>query len=367
MRKLLLVGGAAALIALPATALAQDTTEPVHESDPIADDAAGIATTTVKALHVDGRGAFRYEGSGGIVLTGRGVVRVRDLSAGRDLAKTPTGFGPATTSADGLTTRYTGEGTLTLDGSSYRVTASGRFETDVDPTATHPAAGTARVAGRGETILKGGVPVPFWASRRILLTTGPMSVDLAGRGGPEWWGDRPGPSGRGRHATRVVVRRAVVTRRIQNGRHVTVRRVVTVTRWWGWDARTAGATWRLNGPASGAVDLTTVTGRVRVWDRSVGKDLAVTVPAGTATTTLADGSVVYSGLKGAAVKLAGSGFRMKVRATDVEGTFTPAAGSLARSFVRGKGTFDAGAATDVSPGRHGGTRVLLQPAATASK
>jgi hypothetical protein len=366
MRRLLLVGGAAALIALPATALAHDTTEPVTESDPTADDATGIATTTDKALHIDGRGALRYEGSGGIVLTGRGVIRVRDLSTGKDLTKAPAGFGPPRTSADGLTTGYTGEGTLTLDGSSYRVTAAGHFTADVDPTSAHPAAGTARVAGRGETILKGGVPVPFWASQRILLTTGPMSVDLAGRGGPEWWRDRPAGHG-GAHTRRVVVRRTVVTKRVEHGRHVTVRRVVSVTRWWKWDARTAGATWRLSGPASGTVDISTVTGRVRVWDRSAAKDLAVTVPSGTTTTTLADGSVVYSGLKGAAVKLAGSGFRMKVRATDVEGAFTPAAGSLARSFVRGKGSFTAGAAAAVSPGRHGGVRVLLQPAAAPPK
>lgn len=362
MRKLLLIGGAATLIALPATALAHSSTEPVTETDPTAEGVAG-ATTTDKALHVDGRGAFRYEGSGGIVITGRGVVRVTDLSAAKDLVATPTGFAAPTTSGDGLTTRYTGDGALTLDGSSYRVTVDGRFQSDVDPTATHPAAGTARVAGRGETILKGGIPVPFWANQRILLTTGPMSVDLAGRGDPEWRGDKPGPKHPGSRGKRVVVRRVVVTRHVDHGHRITERRVVSVTRWWRWDKRAAGATWRLNGPAAGAVDITTVTGLVRVWDRSTAKDLAVTVPGGTTTTTLADGSVVYSGLKGAAVKLAGSGFRMKVRATDVAGTFTPTAGSLARSFVRGKGSFTAGATTDVSPGRHGGVRVLLQPAA----
>jgi hypothetical protein len=66
------------------------------------------------------------------------------------------------------------------------------------------------------------------------------------------------------------------------------------------------------------------------------------------------------------VKLAGTGFRMKVRATDVQGTFTQADGTLARSFVRGKGTFTAGAATGVGPGRHGGVRVLLKPAVVAA-
>jgi hypothetical protein len=340
VHKLLLIGGTAALIALPAVALAQ-TTEPIPENDPVAEDAAGVTTTTDKALHVDGRGAFRYEGSGGIVVSGRGVVRVRDLSAGKDLVRTPTGFGTTRTSDDGLTTRYEGDGTLTLDGSSFRVTVDGAFASDVDPTATHAAAGVARVAGDGATILKGGIPVPFWANQRILLTTGPMSVDLAGRGGPEVWRDKPG---RGRRATAVTVRHR-----------------------WRWDDRSAGATWRLNGPASGTVDIAAVTGRIRVWDRSTGKDLVVTVPDGTTTTTLSDGSVVYTGLKAAPVKLAGTGFRMKVRATDVQGAFTPAGGSLARSFVRGRGSFTAGAATDVFPGRRGGVRMLLQAAATAPK
>ena len=79
---------------------------------------------------------------------------------------------------------------------------------------------------------------------------------------------------------------------------------------------------------------------------------------------LTDGSVVYSGLRDAQVTLAGTGFRMKVRARDVEGAFTPTAGSLARSFVRGKGTIDTGTVTDQRVGR-GGIRMLLQPAAPA--
>ena len=338
MRKLLLIGGAAALIALPASALAE-TGEPVPETDPIAEDAAGVTTTTDKALHVEGRGKFRYEGSGGIVLTGREVVRVTDLSAGKDLVKTPTGFGETRVSDDGLTTRYKGEGTLTLDGSSYRVTIQGRFTADVDPTAAHPANGTARVRGRGDTILKGGIPVPFWAARTILLTTGPMAVDLFGRGGLGWRGD-----GNGSKPKRSQTERG-----------------------WRSGERGSGATWRLNGPADGAVDLATVTGRVRVWDRSVAKNLAVTVPGGTTTTPLADGSIVYSGLQGAKVTLTGSGFRMKVRATDVEGTFTPTLGTWARSFVYGKGGFTAGGMTDLKPGRHGrGVRVLLQPVASVT-
>jgi hypothetical protein len=122
-----------------------------------------------------------------------------------------------------------------------------------------------------------------------------------------------------------------------------------------------GATWRLNGPASGTVAIATITGRIRVWDRSAAKDLAATVPGGTTTTTLTDGSVVYSGLRGAKVTLAGTAFRMKARASDLEGVFTPTTGTLARAFVSGRGSFDAGSATDVRA-RHG-VRVLLQAAA----
>ena len=365
MRRLLLIGGAAALMTMPAAALAsQPTGEPVTETDPTAEDPAGITTTTDKALHAEGNGVFRYEGAGGIALTGRGAVRVVDLSAAKDLVVTAVGFGVARTSADGLRRRYAGGGRLTADGSSFRIVVDGRFTSDVHDTATHGVAGTARVAGKGTTILEGGVPVPFWANQRILLATGPMSVDLSGRGGPEWWSGSARRPRTARAGKTVTVRRVVRT----DGRRrvVAERRVVTVRRW-RWDARSAGATWRLNGPASGTVDITTLTGRVRVWDRSNGKDLAVTVPGGTTTTTLADGSVVYSGLEGAAVKLAGTGFRMKVRATDVQGTFTATDGTVARSFVRGRGTFDAGSATAVSPGRHGGVRVLLQPAVPAPK
>lgn len=359
MRKLLLIGGTAALIALPSAALA-DEPEQVDEPDPTAEAAAGT-TTTDKALHAEGNGRFSYEGSGGTTVTGRGVVAVKDLSAAKDLVKAATGFGTTKTSKDGLWTRYIGEGTVTLDGSSYRVRAAGHFSSDVDPTATHAALGEARAVGRGETIIKGGVPLPFWASQRVLLTSGPtMSVDLEGRGWHDrWWRARKGSDG-GKY---VVVKRVVITRKVQNGHTVTRRKVVIVKRRWDWERRTNGATWRLNGPASGGVDLTTVSGRVRVWDRSAAKDLAVTVPAGTTTTTLGDGSVIYSGLRGAKVTLAGTGFRMKVRARDVEGTFTPTPGTLARSFVQGRGTIDTGTVTDFGVRKHRGVRVLLQPVA----
>ena len=355
MRKLLIAGAAAGLIALPAGAIAE-TGEPAVETDPAAESQKG--PTTDKALHSEGAGGFRYEGSGGVVVSVTGAVTVEDLSPAKDLVRTPTGFGAAVTSKDGLRTRYRGVGTLTLDGSHYRVKVHGRFTLDIDPTATHAALGTARDWGAGATTLKGGVAQPFWRDQeKLLVGPGALSVDLAGRGGVRW---HRGPKG---HAGKPVnVRTVVVTRRFVNGKKVFSRRVVTQRRWWHWDPREPGATWRLNGPVSGAVSLTTLSGRLRVWDKSSGKDLVVGVPAGTPTTTLADGSVVYSHIRGAAVTLAGTAFRMKVVGYDVEGTFTPTAGTLARSFVRGVGTFDTPNATDVRAHKHGGTRLLLQPA-----
>lgn len=352
----LLIGGAVALLILPATAVADKATEPVVDNDPVAEDLAPT-TTTDKALHADGKGVFSYEGSGGIVLSGSGVVRVRDLSNPAALVKTPAGFGETKTSKDGLWTRYIGTGTLTLDGAAYKVTAAGRFTADVDPTAANAAAGTARVAGRGETTLKGGVPVSYKASQRIVLTTGPMSVDLYGRGGPEWWRAKPATRKGMGPATRIEYR-AAKSGKVENhkGSRAAARYV-----WWRWNPWTPGATWRINGPAAGSVDISTITGRVRVWDRSAAKDLAVSTPAGTSATPLSDGSVVYTGLTSAKVTLSGTAFRMKAHGTKIVGSFTPTAGTLARSFVRGRGSFDAGAATDVHPGRHGGVRVLLQP------
>ncbi|MGD9695858.1 MAG: hypothetical protein AB7V42_09390 [Thermoleophilia bacterium] len=356
MRRLLVVAGVASLIAAPAVALADDPEQAV-ETDPTAEAVAG--PTTDKALHADGRGSFRYEGSGATVVSGGGLVRVVDLSQGKDLVVTPAGYGRTAKGANGdgaPVGRYAGRGTVTVDGSSYRITALGKFTADVDPSALHPATGSARVAGSGETILKGGVPVPFWAAQRIQLTRGPLTVDLSGSGGPRWWNSKP----RGvRGVKTVTTTRTVVTRRgTQTHTRTTTTRLIR--RWWGWDSRAPGATWRLNGPAAGTVQLSTLTGRIRVWDRSAGKDLAVVVPAGTTTRTLADGSVLYSRLRGAPVSVTGSAFRMKVRAYQVKGTFTPAPGSLARGFVRGKGTY-ATADGSVTPGRVGGVRVLLQP------
>jgi hypothetical protein len=361
MRKLLLIGGAAALIAVPSAALAH-ADEPVTETDPAAEEV--VTTTTDKALHSEGTGGFRYKGSGGVSITGEGAVWVRDLSQAKDLVKTPTGFGKTRTSKDGTWTRYSGTGSLTLDGSQYAVHVRGKFTADVDPTATHPAVGEARDWGRGETTLKGGIPWPFWSDQKIVLSGGPMAVDLHGRGAPRWLRDgEDGPKGhRGKH---VTVRKVVVTRKYVNGVKVFSRRVVTERGWYRWHRRDPGATWRLNGPASGAVDIADIDGRLRVWDKSAAKDLAVTVPAGTTSEKLADGSVVYTGLRDAKVLLTGTGFRMKAVGWEVEGTFTPAAGSLARSFVRGKGSFDTAHFQDVRARKHGGARILLQPVAAA--
>ena len=194
-----------------------------------------------------------------------------------------------------------------------------------------------------------------------------MSVDLHGRGAPRWLRDgEDGPKGhRGKH---VTVRKVVVTRKFVNGKKVFSRRVVTERGWYRWHRRDPGATWRLNGP--GLRHRGHRRHRrppARLGQVAGPKDLAVTVPAGTISrTTLADGSVVYTGLRDAKVLITGTGFRMKAVGWEVEGTFTPAAGSLARSFVRGKGSFDTAHFQDLRARKHGGTRVLLQPESPAA-
>ena len=72
MRRLLLIGGASALIALPAGALAQ-TDEPVPETDPAAEEVVG--KTTDKALHSEGHS------DSGWVLLDYGDVIVHIFSA----------------------------------------------------------------------------------------------------------------------------------------------------------------------------------------------------------------------------------------------------------------------------------------------
>ena len=70
-------------------------------------------------------------------------------------------------------------------------------------------------------------------------------------------------------------------------------------------------------------------------------------------------------LQGAPVidKVAGPATAVVPGARDVEGTFTPTPGSLARSFVQGRGTIDTASVTDYSVRKHRGVRVLLQPVA----
>ena len=128
-----------------------------------------------------------------------------------------------------------------------------------------------------------------------------------------------------------------------------------------WHRRGPGATWRLNGPASGAVDITDIDGRVRVWDKSAAKDLAVTVPAGTPTRTLSDGSIVYLAPRraGGAVghRLPHEGGRLG------RGGHVHAGGRQPRPQLRPR---EGHVRHGPLPGRarqHGGSRVLLQPIA----
>jgi hypothetical protein len=325
MRRSPLLAALAALLAVPAVGLAHRAPAgskvpggPAAAPGPI-DDPRGVLPdgdagavpgqqTTDKALHAQGRGTFIYRGSGGttISLNAYGVLFVRDLSTGAPLAAAPTGVHAQRTSRDGRYRVFTGRGTLVLDGASYRVEAFSRsFAADVAPTAANRAVGVARAFGRGETILQGGAPVRFARSHRIILSHGPLRVNLSGRG-----------------------------------------------------------YWRVGGPANGTVAMT-VSNRFRVWDLSAAKDLKVTGIDPERTKTLADGSVLYWGLRDAHVTVAGTGFRMRVRSTDVEGTFTPAPGTLARSGVRGFGSYSTGATEAPEQQAYARravvTRILLQP------
>jgi hypothetical protein len=323
MRRLWLTAALAALVALPASAVAAPHRHhgpkhpvpaiagPGQVDDPAAvlpdDDApAAPQQTTDKALHAQGRGEFIYRGSGGTTVTLRrfGIVRVTDNSTGTPLTQTATGIGRRRSA--GKTTIYIGRGTLTLDGSAYRVDAfSARFLADVDPTPANRAVGIAHAFGHGFTIIKGGVPVRFHRSHRILLTHGPLAVNVSGQ-----------------------------------------------------------AFWRVGGPANGTVDMT-ISNRVRVWDYSAGKDAVVTGTIPEKTRTLPDGSTLYWGLRDAHVTITGTAFRMRVHSTDVEGTFTPTLGSLARSGVRGFGTIVTGPPEtpelSLNARRGNVTRILLQP------
>ena len=58
----------------------------------------------------------------------------------------------------------------------------------------------------------------------------------------------------------MVVKRVVITRKVQNGHTVSRKKVVTVKRRWDWERRTNGSTWRLNGPAPERTAPPTVEG-----------------------------------------------------------------------------------------------------------
>ena len=176
--------------------------------------------------------------------------------------------------------------------------------------------------------------------QRILLATGPMSVDLAGRGGPEWWRTSPART-RGRATAPGSVRGA------RGRRHARSRTdegaspgASSRVRAGGAGTRCApGATWRLNGPGLGRgrhhhphrpASASGTARRRRTWPS--------TVPGGHdhdhAPRRL--GGLLRAWRR--AVTLSGTAFRMKAAGpTDVAGTFTPTAGTLARSFVRGSG------------------------------
>jgi hypothetical protein len=304
---MLYMAAAAALVALPATAQAKGDHQDGDRQrarGTVERTATPPATTTDKALLAEGRGAYAYAGSGGMKITlNGGVIRVTDRSTAAPLVFGVAGLASAV-SANGATRVFSGRGIVTLDGSAYRVTVVGRgFKVEVDPTAANAAVGIAQVAGKGRTIIKGGVPVKFSHARRVVLSRGPLHVNLSGH-----------------------------------------------------------SLWRVGGPANGIVEMT-VSNRIRVWDLSPAKDLVVTGINPARVRAKGDGSTIYSGLRDAAVRLTGTAFRMRVESTDVEGTFTPTPGTLARSAFRGFGTFSTGGtpADDRPSSRRTFTRVLIQP------
>jgi hypothetical protein len=306
MRRTPLLCASAALLAVPAAALAGagPSGGDLSQSPVPPDDAQPTAPaySTTHAFHAQGRGEIHYTGSGGelISLPRFGRVSVRSLD-GSPVTQTPSGH--LRRRVAGQTTVWTGRGTLALDGSSYRAgTFAVRYRVDVDPTAAHPAVGRVQTFGTGFSILKGGVPVRYHRSHRVFLGHGPLHVSVAG-----------------------------------------------------------SAYWHLGGPAHGTLDLT-LNNRIRVWDYSAGKDAAVSGIDPMKAKTLPDGSTLYYGLRGAHVMVSGSAFRVRIHSSSASGTFTPAAGTLARSGFRGFGSFTAGTNFVNVPARVGTvTRILLQP------
>ncbi len=292
---------AAACVVVAMPMVANATTAPGE------DPAKPGEITTEKALAIRGQGQAVYTGSGGVTITNARAVRVVDLSAAKDLS--------ISTGAYGRTRQRPSDGgygffkvsTLTLNGSDFRVRVNGKLKVDVDPTTEHIAQGIARTRGNGYTVLKAGRAASFRWATRVVLGSGPLAVDLVGR----------------------------------------------------------NAVWRLNGPANGTTDMT-MSGTLRILDRTTVKDLSVVVPAGTTSSVdPKDGATVYTGLKNAKVAITGSGYRFQAFSRNLRGTFTPVAGTLARSNVRGAGRLSVGPADGrldnlrVPGGRY--TRVVLQP------
>lgn len=309
---LILTAAACALAVAPAVAAADPPTAtpggpPVAGGDlgttplPPDDAPAPARLTTTHALHAQGRGEFVYSGSGGAVIALRRLGRIRVTALG-GTAVTQTATGALRKRVVGSATVWTGRGTLTLDGSSYRAsTFALAYSADVDATAANPATGRAWGAGRGYSIIRGGVPVPFRRDHRVYLAHGSIDLNIAGN-----------------------------------------------------------AYWFLGGPADGTLTAT-INNRLRVWDYSAGKDVRVTGTDPARTRVLRDGSTLYWGLRGAPVMVTGTAFRVRVRSTATTGTFTPAPGAAARTAFRGYGQFTGGGFQNVPTRVRGVTRVLLQP------
>ena len=195
----LLIGGASALIALPAVALAQ-TDEPVPETDPAAGGGRRQDDRQGAPLGGDRRVPVRELGR-------RDHRRRRDREGRRPCPPRRTSSRPRPASGrQGVQGRapdpLPGHGALTLDGSQYRVKVERkvhrRRRPHRDPSRDQDGArlGQRRDHPQG------------WRALAVLeqpedprLTAGPMSVDIFGRGGPRWHHREPkGEPGKARRA-----------------------------------------------------------------------------------------------------------------------------------------------------------------------
>ncbi|MFN8108766.1 MAG: hypothetical protein U0Y82_02820 [Thermoleophilia bacterium] len=313
MRRLLILSSAATLALAPATGLAQSPTNPSdtlsHSPLPGDDATTAAARSTTHALYAQGAGQLTYRGSGKEVVNLRRFGRIRVTAVnGAALTQTPTGN--LRKRVNGNVTVWTGRGTLTLDGAGFTADAFAvRYDATVDAgTAGTAPVGVATGRGRGFSIIRGGIRIPFFRAHRVYLTQGALTANLAG-----------------------------------------------------------SAFWHLGGPANGTLDLT-INNRIRVWDYSSAKDLTVTGTDPKFTRKLADGSTLYYGLRAAHVVVTGTAFRTRIHSTGVTGTFTPGpppqygTATATRSLFRGFGTFSAGTAFQHINARTGNlTRVLIQP------